>query len=154
MILFHALAPGWHLNFLIPALILTYYRQKLLWSLWASVAVGLILDLLAAEIQFGLHTINYCITTWILYRQKRNFFEDSLSTIPVMTFLFAVISTAIQLVLLQAFGNGIPLSWRWVACDMIVMPACDALYAFVFFTLPFFALPKYARKLRYSGDAS
>jgi rod shape-determining protein MreD len=139
MMLFHTITPGWRLNFLIPGLILTFYKHNFITSLWASFTVGLILDLMAVEIQFGLYAINYCITTWILYRQKRNFFEDYLSTIPVMTFFFSVISTSIQLVLLQAFGNGIPISWQWMACDMVVMPACDALYAFAFFTLPLFA---------------
>lgn len=144
-----ALIPNIHLLFFAPALIILYYKKPLVFCLWVSLFCGLLLDLLAGQHRLGLHAINYCLVTGLLYQQKRNFFEDSLTTLPIMTFFFAVLSTTIQVVLLYIFETGIAVSWEWVGIDLLIMPLFDAFYAFFFFTLPMAVLYK---KVRRSGD--
>lgn len=84
----------------------------------------------------GLYAVSFCLTTAVLYGQRRNFFADSLSTLPLMTYFFSSLSTLVQLLLLYSFGQGVMISWDWFLTDLIYMPALDALYAFSFFILP------------------
>lgn len=123
------------LTFFAPFLAIVYYQKSYLVSLWASLLCGFILDLLAVNTQMGLHAIGYCLTTALLYKQRRHFFADSISTLPLMTFFFASLSTVWQLVLMYTLRQDIPLYWDWIITDLIYMPALDALYAFCCFNL-------------------
>lgn len=115
--------------------------------LWLALACGLIIDLLAAQTRLGLYSLNYCAVTWILFNQKKHFFEDSFSTFPIMTFLFSVISTLFHALLLYISSHSIEFSWGWIKSDLIFMPLTDALYAALAFTIPYHLLPKkYFRK--------
>jgi rod shape-determining protein MreD len=122
--------------FFAPFLIILYYQKSYLTSLWGSLLCGLVLDLLAAHLHIGLHAISYCLATTILYKQRRNFFADSLTTLPIMTFFFSVISTVFQLGLMYTFGQGVKVSGYWIVTDLIYMPILDALYAYCCFVLP------------------
>ena len=144
-----ALFPALNLTFFAPFLVVSFYKKPLFICLWFALICGVVLDLLASEHRLGLHAINYCLATWLLYDQKRNFFEDSLSTLPIMTFFFSVISTGIQAILLYIFEHGIAFSWEWAGTDLVIMPLCDAAYAFVSFTIPFILM---SSKTRRSGD--
>jgi hypothetical protein len=53
-----------------------------------------------------------------------------------MTFFFAIGSTLIQTILLFIFEKGIAISWGWGVTDLLLFPLFDALYAFLWFTLP------------------
>jgi rod shape-determining protein MreD len=105
---------------------------------------GLILDLLASHTPFGMHALNFTLTSFFLYRIKQNFFEDSLATLSIMTFFFSVVSTGIQLIQFYLIGKGLILTFDWFVSDLIIMPAFDALYALISFTLPalFFSKPQ------------
>jgi rod shape-determining protein MreD len=97
---------------------------------------GLILDLLSSHTRLGIHALNFCITLLVIYPQKRNFFADSLTTLPIMTFLFASLSTLIMVFLVYGLEMNDVLSWHWVITDLLIMPAADAAYAFCCFILP------------------
>jgi rod shape-determining protein MreD len=131
-----ALFPSWRLIFFAPFLVILYYQKSYLSCLWISLSCGLLLDLLSAHERIGLHAVDYCLTTFILYKQRRHFFADSLTTLPIMTYLFSAISTLLQLGLIYIFQYKVQLSWEWVFTDLIYMPAMDALYAFVCFIFP------------------
>lgn len=135
-LLMPVLLPNWRLMFFAPFLVILYYRKSYLVCLWSSLLCGLAFDLLVLDTRIGFHAIAYCLTTWILYGQRRNFFADSISTLPLMTFFFSFIATAIQTTLLYIFEQRAELSWRWAFTDLICMPACDALFAFTWFILP------------------
>lgn len=136
------LFPSLHLLFLAPFLIWTFYRQSKVGALWFAVACGIFIDLLSSHTRMGFHAFSYCLTVWILYGQKQNFFVDHLSTLPIMTFLFSFINTVIQVTLLFSFGQGFSISLDWLIKDLILLPALDALYAGVAFTFPSMLLPK------------
>jgi hypothetical protein len=131
-----AFISGAPLLFFAPFLILLYYKKPLIFCLWISLICGSILDLLEGQNRLGLHATSYCLATALLFQYKRNFFEDSLLTLPLITFFFAVISTGIQVAFLFVFERGILLTWEWIGSDLILMPILDAFYAFFFFTLP------------------
>ena len=119
-----------------PFLITLYYQKPIAACMWASLGCGVILDLTTSTDHFGLHAFNYVIVSAILYSQKRHFFGDSLSTLPIMTYLFSVISTIVHFVLLNLFEDRNIFSAGWLMRDLVVMPLVDALYAFLLFVIP------------------
>lgn len=141
-----ALFPFLRLMFFVPFLIILFYQKSYLTCLWISFGCGLILDLLSSKTHFGLFALNYTLTTWILYERRRNFFGDNLSTLPIMTFFFSVITTVIQYGLMYMFENNFHLSFKWIVSDLLVMPLADSTYAFILFILPSFILGKTPRR--------
>lgn len=131
-----SLFPQMRIFFFVPFLIIACYKKNLLSALWFGFICGLILDLLSSSGRLGIHSLNFCITLMILYPQKRNFFADSLSTLPIMTLLFSMISSFVMVILLYSLEINYMLSWHWLLTDLIVMPIVDAAYAFSLFTLP------------------
>lgn len=129
------LLPSIKLFYFSAFLVLVYYQKSYLSSLWISLACGLILDLLASNIRFGLHALNFTMTTAIVYKQRWNFFADSFSTLPIMTFLFSFTSSVLQALLLYIFAIHFPLSFQWILTDIFVLPILDALFAVIWFLI-------------------
>ncbi len=134
--------PSWKLTFFAPFIIITYYKKPFSTCLWLSLLSGVTIDLLSGQRHLGLHAFNYCLTTTVLYSQKNNFFEDSLSTIPIMTFIFALISTIFLLPLYALFEKGLPLTKEWLLTDLLVFPLLDAVYGLAVFGLIPIFLPR------------
>lgn len=128
--------PAWRFMVFAPMLVIVFYKQSYIFCLWWSLLCGLFLDLLSAHTQFGLYAVNYCLTTLLLYAQRSNFFADSLTTLPLMTFFFAALSSMIQWALMYIFENENVFSWQWAMTDILYMPALDSVYAFLCFILP------------------
>lgn len=146
-LLMPALYPSLKLFYFIPFLIRSYYLKPLSTCLWFSLLVGLILDLLSANVRFGIYSFNYLLTTYVLYRMKRNFFEDSFIAMPSMTYFFSTISTLIQIVLLLILNRQvIPLSFRFVVTDVFLMPLADTAFTLLVYSFPTLLLGKPIRK--------
>lgn len=128
--------PSLRLSFFAPYLIITCYKKKLTSCLGLALLCGLIVDLLGAQARLGIHGLTFCCTLILLYPQKRNFFADSLTTLPIMTFLFAAISTSIISLLAYVLEMKNMLSWIWLGTDLLLMSAADAAFAFGCFILP------------------
>ena len=140
---FPILFPRLHLTFFAPFLVFLYYRTPKISCLWAAFWCGFIMDLLSAQVHMGVHALNYCLTTWILYERRRMFFEDSFISVPIMTALFAMITTIIQMMLMKFFGDAAPaVSPSWVFVDVLLMSVVDAIYALVCFSVPLFIFRK------------
>lgn len=128
--------PRLHLLYFAPYLVICVYKHSRLGLLWRASLCGIFLDLLSSTSHFGVSSLNYCFVASVLYGQKRNFFEDKLSTLPLMTFVFSTLSTGFSILLTLLFGNSHTLSWQWVATDLFGMSFVDALYSLIF-SLPF-----------------
>jgi rod shape-determining protein MreD len=131
-----SLSPSLRLFFFTPFLIIACYQLLLPSCLWLAFFCGLILDLITANAHLGIHALAFCLTLLLLYPQKRNFFSDSLSTLPIMTFLFASLASLMVTLILYTVEMKHGLSWHWALTDLILMPAADAVYAFCCFILP------------------
>lgn len=140
------LFPSWKLNTFAPLLVIMYYQKSFLSCLWASLLCGTLIDLFSAHAQFGLHAVNYTFTTLLLYNQRRNFFADSLSTLPLMTFFFVSLSTLFQWILVYTFERENVFSWYWMATDLLYMPLIDSSFATCCFILPWLFFGKRQRK--------
>lgn len=140
------LFPAIRLTFFAPFLIITYYQRPFLPALWIAVLCGTVMDLLSSTPRLGIYALNYTLTTFLLYNQRRHFFADSLSTMPIMIYLFCFVSTVLQVVQLYIFDQRIAISWGWALTDLVIMPAFDALFSFCWFVLPFVFFGKPVRR--------
>lgn len=119
-----------------PFLCVLFYQKPILDCFWMALGCGVIVDLTTSTHHFGLHALNYVAVSGLLYAQKRHFFGDSLSTLPIMTYLFSVSSTILQMIFLNLFEDVNILSFGWILRDLALMPLADSAYAFVLFVIP------------------
>ena len=138
--------PFLHVVFFSPFLVLCFYRCSLSSCLWWALICGFIIDLFSYETRLGIYAINYCLTTFCLYRYKFHFFEDRLSTLPVMTFGFTNLSFLIQIGLFFITGKAFSLSLEWVINDLLLIPLQTATYAVLAFIFPFSLLSLLKRR--------
>lgn len=120
-----------------PFLAIVIMRSSLLSALWLSLLCGLIVDLTSAGMRFGTLALCTTLTTFLVYKQKRHFFEDKTYSLPLFTAFFSFVMSLLCLLSLYAFDKPLQLSWRFVMSDLISMPLLDALYAFLWFTCPY-----------------
>lgn len=129
------LFPQMRLQYLAPFLILGLYQRTLSQSLWDAACCGILLDTLNASQPAGIHFLSYTTTIYLVSRIRRHFFEDSLTTLPLLTFSFSVICTITTSLLMGAF-YAMPLYLNkadWIMSDLFLMPLADALYALAWF---------------------
>lgn len=104
------------------------------------------MDLMGSHLHLGIYGLTYYLTTLILFKQRRFFFDDSLTTLPIMTALFSAISTVVLVITLFFLEGGVPLSWNWVYTDLIAYSLIDACYAFLCFQAPSLLMQLWAQK--------
>lgn len=126
----------YHLLFFAPYLVLTLYKYSRFAALWRAICCGMVIDSLSSSPFFGLTSLNYCLVSWLLYGQTRNFFEDNLSTLPLMTLFYSVLSTLTSAILYLFFFQPLTLTLNWVVTDLMCMPLFDSLFALIIL-LPF-----------------
>ncbi len=119
-----------------PFFALVYNRKSFVSSLWITTLCGIGIDLLCSQLKFGLHALNYCLTTAFIYKQKKHFFEDKPIALCLFTALVSCTSTFLQIMLTYAFDKGLPFTWKLALSDLVGMPIIDAIYAFVWFSCP------------------
>jgi rod shape-determining protein MreD len=128
--------PRIHLFAFSPFLGILYNKCSFTKALWISSLCGLIIDLLSSEFRFGIHALCCCLTTLLLYKQKRHFVEDKALALSLFTVLISIVSTLLQLFLISIFDQALPFSAKLIVTDFMIMPLADAAYAFVWFTCP------------------
>ncbi len=136
-----------HLLYFAPFLVLSFYHCTRFAVLWRAIGCGVIVDLFSSNPHFGLTALNYTLVCWVLYGQTRNFFQDKLSTLPLMTLFFSILSTVTTAILFFFFSQPIIPSLKWVFTDLICMPFFDALYAFAL-SFPFYITLKIRKIIR------
>lgn len=134
--------PAARLSFLVPCIVVLFYQKRLIVCLWASFMAGFLLDLFSSATFFGLHVTSLCLATAFIYPQKRHFFADSLSTLPILTFLMTVLSTVLQVAFMHIFQSGAAIGAPWFFTNILAMPLFDSAYAFCLFLLPSLLLGK------------
>lgn len=140
--------PSIKLTFFSPFLIIACYQKPLKTCLWLAFWCGLFIDLLSDYSRIGLYASDYCLTLVLLYPQRRHFFSDSLSTLPIMAFIFSLLSAFIMAVVLYGVEMKSVFSWPWTIHNLLIIPCLDAAYAFLFFILPPLLFGKKRRKGR------
>ncbi len=140
------LFPSLRLMFFAPFLIIALYQKPLKSCLWLAFWCGFLLDIFSSNGRLGLYALDFCLTVLILYPQRRHFFADSISTLPMITFCFSMLSTLMMALLLYSVESYNVFSWVWVVTDLFYISMMDALYAFCCFILPALVLNKPRRR--------
>lgn len=135
VLVFPVIAPQVRIAFFVPFLIILFYQKAFAYCLWFSFFCGLTVDLLSVQSPFGFYAFTTTLTSMLIYHQKRNFFADHLSTLPMMTFFFSFTATLLELIFQYILGFSITLNGYWILSDLLILPASDALYAFLCFIL-------------------
>lgn len=148
-LLFPLFFPSSQLPLFAPFLVLCYYKRPLLACLWWSFACGVISDLFSAHSPFGIHAINFCVATLLLYRTQYYFFEDGRISLPLMTAIFSCVFLLLQTGLLMLAGDSIVISWEWAADALVQVPLQGALFAALAYSLPAYLLA-HLRRRRYA----
>lgn len=146
LMLFLPLVTSLKLAYFVPYIIFVIYRRDLLLTLLLACLSGLILDLFSAQTRFGLNALEYTLVSYFMYQFKNYFFEDSLSTTPLMTLFFVWTLALLQLLIGYLLGFSPLLSIEWFKIEMIKMPVINALYAFIFFLIPTLLFPRKTKK--------
>ncbi|MCB1180775.1 MAG: mreD [Chlamydiia bacterium] len=129
--------PRLKLLFFAPYLILVMYKMDFFSLLVRASFAGIIMDLFSAHSFFGLSSLLHLFTAMIVYTMRLNFFEDKLTTLPIMTFIFSVLFSLLELFFYPLLGGSISINFRWILSDLFCMPFADAILALFVFSLPF-----------------
>lgn len=138
--------PFLHAIYFIPYLIIVFYKRDLPSALWHSFLCGCIMDFLSPHSHLGFFALVYCLTTLLLYRQRRHFFSDSVSTLPIMTYFYSALATLIEAIFFNIFEKTSVFSTKWFFTDLLIYPIEDALLGFSVFVLPYLVFGKRIRK--------
>lgn len=140
----------WHVRlfYFIPFLIVTFYQCSYVRSLWLSLFCGALVDIFSVHSFFGMNALTYTLTTAVLYPQRRYFFADRLTTLPLMTGLFSLISTGLLVFCVEVLEGQKLVTWSFIYTDFMVMPLYDTVYALAIVTLPQ-SLYRMARQRRF-----
>lgn len=138
--------PGYPIYFLAPVIVVALYQKSLLHVCWIAMGCGVILDLLYAQDRFGPYTISFVTAAVIVYAQKRHFFADSLTTLPIMTFLFSFSVGLLQFAYVKIFERSVSITFGWGLTDLLILPMLDCVAALVLFILPSLVLGNKPRR--------
>ncbi len=131
-----AFLPNVHLLAFSPFFALLYNRKSFIAALWIAALCGLSIDLLSSNLRLGLHALTACLTTLVLYQQKKHFFEDKPLALSLFTLLISIVFTLIQLLVISIFERALPFSGKQLLTDCLIMPLFDAVYAYLWFSCP------------------
>ena len=125
------LFPALRLFFFAPFIVSIIQKRELSFCLWTAFSCGFLLDTLASGTRLGLISLDFTLSTLLIYQLKRYFFCDHLNTFPLLTFAFASTATCLQAFLEAFFHHVNTFNLNWIFSDLILMPALDALFAFL-----------------------
>lgn len=120
-----------------PFLAIACMRTSLTQTLWLALFSGLFLDLLTST-PFGLYAANFFSCTLLAQYFKKHFFREEFTQICFLSALISFFFTPLYLLFFFLLDQKMPFDWQELLFDLLAMPLCDALYAFLFFIGPLF----------------
>jgi rod shape-determining protein MreD len=127
-----------------PFFALLFQRTSYVKSLWLSTFCGIIMDIFSSQQRFGVYGICYALCCIVCYHQKRHFFEEKSIAISFFSALISSIGSLIFLIFTYLFDKQFSITLDLLISETLFTPVLDALYAFIWFTLPI-QLYKYVR---------
>ena len=130
------LLPSLSIHYFAPFLTLSFYEKPLEKVLFRSLACGVLLGLFSTESVFAIHAINLCIVTYLLYERKQNFYEDQWLTLPILSTLYAALSTLTLVLLLNLLEKTVRVSFAWLFVDVFALSICTGIYTLAIMQVP------------------
>lgn len=140
LLLWPVLSPKTSLCFFAPFFAVLFYKCTFKTILVLSLVCGVFTDLISGQGALGLYTLCYVGSSLLLYHLKVFFFEDGITTLPILSYLYAVMFSLLEILIL-AFSKQLPqLTLPKVLDHLFVIPLANIIYAFVWFSLPVYWL--------------
>lgn len=117
-----------------PYLALLYRRSSFIKSLWIAALCGGVMDLFTDR-PFGLYAFNLTLVTSLFYR-LRIYFVDKPIGLASYTAILSFSTTLFSWILFSLTGQSLPITFKGIATNFLLMPLADSLYAILCFTLP------------------
>lgn len=117
-----------------PFIAMAYYRYSFNVCIWLSALCGLILDLLCST-SFGIYTLNFTLVNVLLYRYRIYFVEKPIG-LASLTFIFSILFSMTTRLFFFLYGIALPLTFKSMVTDFLLMPLIDAVYSLLCFSCP------------------
>lgn len=130
-----SLYPEWRLFYFCPFIVMSLYRVDLLKSLIMAFAIGIFLSFFSLDSRFGVIGSILVLTSVLVNPLKQYLFADRFYTLPLMTYVYAVVFTILQGFIFSTFSSS-DFPVRAFFTEGLIMPLGDALFAFGVFVLP------------------
>lgn len=143
-------------QFHVPFLVLCLYRYSMKKSIWIALVTGFFVDCLFSYERLGWVALSYLFTSFITYRLKNFFFQDSVWTLALITYIYSFFSNGIQMGLTHLFDPIYPTVIQWTLSDWIITPSFDAFFSLISITFPLLLLRLCSlphRKMRFRSSA-
>lgn len=128
-----------HLSFFAPFLCILFYKCSIITTLFLSMLCGMMLDLFTGNGVVEVQTLSLITSSAILYRLKTFFFEDGLTTIPILSYFYGVLHHLTLLIFLST--THLPkLSIPQVLEHIFVFPLWNIPFTIFWFGLPIYFL--------------
>lgn len=111
--------------------------------LWRAVLVGSLFDCFNSFLPFGFHIAIYPLCCSLLYRKRALLIGDKPFSLPLYTFVFAVVFSLAEHLYLCWTKTRIHINYTSLCTEFLLMPLFDGAYAFVCFTLPSWIIGKF-----------
>lgn len=147
---FQIMLPNLRLVYFAPAFIYLLYSRKEANSLIFCLLIGVISDLFSAYTPFGLYVLVYLLAYHTLRVIKHFFFFEELISLPILSYIFSMITTLYLGIFIQSSSKLSLFSLSWIFSDLFLYPLIDALYAFLFHAIPLHYLVRIHRKIHLS----
>ncbi len=119
-----------------PFLVIQFYQVNFTKALWLSFFAGLVVDVFSSQFPFGMMALTHTATTFLLYGQRKHFFEDKTFAFFLYTALVSSFLSLFTIVFSAISSKQITVTLPLLISDLLIMPFSDALYGLVAFTLP------------------
>ena len=106
-------------------------------TLWLAFITGGMLDLLSSD-PMGIHALQYVGASLIFFRYRRYFLYDNYLHFSIANVLVSFTLTLFNLFFLFLFDRRVPFHGKWILGDLFGMPIVDGIYAFLWFSGPFY----------------
>lgn len=118
------------IHFCIAPIILLMYAGTSSFCLWAAFLSGLYLDCITGSPRLGFIGVSMLVAIRMLYPWRLYFFKDSISTLPIMTYLYASLCALMQcfIVLILDLAPSV-MSLRLCISEIAMMPFLDVIWA-------------------------
>lgn len=111
-------------------------------TLWRAILIGFCFDCFSSFLPFGFHILVYPACCALLYRKRALLIGDKPLSLPLYTFVFAVVFSLLEHLFLSWKQDTLALGYFSICSEFLLTPLLDGACAFFLFTLPSWLIVK------------
>ncbi len=131
-------------HFFAPPLVMLITMGTLMQTMTTSLIIGCFLDIATHSPRLGFIALSYLLTSYTLYSCKRLLTHDSFVSLPLLTYIFSMLTSLFHIIIAFLFDIPLPSQTAaWIIQDAFLMPLFDVAYAIFVFSLPHYLFSRY-----------